>query len=216
MQFASNQFRIPEVTKNLVFINVLIFIASNFIGINDWMYTNLSLFHWQSPLFKPWQLVTHMFMHGQAAYGGFSHIFFNMFGLWIFGSRLEQVWGAKRFLNFYLLSGVGAALLHLGVLTFELNSGMAPINSSMVGASGALFGLLAGFAFYWPNTELYLFLLPIPIKAKYFVLGYALIDLFSGIAQISDGIAHFAHVGGAVVGFLLVYFWNKRNRNTFY
>ncbi len=211
MQFRSNQFGIPEVTKNLIIINVLFFIGTHFLGFKDFFLRNFALFHYSSPFFQPWQIITHMFMHGS-----FMHIFFNMFGVWMFGSRLEQIWGAKRYINFYLITGVGAALLHTAVQTYEISQGLQLAHIPTVGASGALFGILVAFAMYWPNTELYLMFIPIPIKAKYFVLGYAAFELFSGIGGIQPGIAHFAHLGGALFGFLLVRYWNKNNRNTFY
>jgi rhomboid-like protein len=176
--------------------------------------------------FLPYQVFTHMFSHG-----GISHILFNMFGLFMFGRILENFWGGKKFLLFYLLCGVGAAACHLGVQYFrseqllqavlanngsditKLSHALAPA----VGASGAIMGVLAGFAYLFPNTELYIMFIPIPVKAKWAVLGMTAIDLFGGVANMSgDNIAHFAHLGGAIVGFLLVYYWNKTNRKTFY
>jgi membrane associated rhomboid family serine protease len=211
MQFRSNQFGIPEVTKNIIIINVLFYIATYFIGFTDFFIEKFALFHYTSPFFKPWQVLTHMFMHG-----GFTHILFNMFGVWMFGSRLEQMWGAKRFINFYLITGVGAAMLHTIVQSYEISQGLYLANVPTLGASGALFGILVAFAMYWPNTELFFIFLPIPIKAKYLVLGYAAFELFSGISGFQPGIAHFAHLGGALFGFLLVKYWNKNNRNSLY
>ena len=157
--------------------------------------------------FRPWQIVTHMFAH--AASGEFMiwHILFNMFALWMFGRVIENLWGAKRFLIFYMACGLGAAAAQL--LT---SSGM----SMAVGASGAVFGVLIAFAMTFPNTELYLMFIPIPIKAKWAILGLIAIDLFSGISQLNDGIAHFAHLGGALTGFILLKIWNKTNRRTLY
>jgi membrane associated rhomboid family serine protease len=209
MQFNSNQFNLPVITKNIIIINVLMFGATFFIG--DKMYEYLALFNYQSPYFKGWQVITHMFMHG-----GLMHLVFNMFGVYMFGTRLEQIWGPKRYLNFYLITGLGAALIHTAVQTYEISQGLDVLNIPTVGASGALFGILVAFALYWPNTELYLMFIPIPIKAKYAVIGYAAFELFSGISGFQSGVAHFAHLGGALFGFILVKYWNKNNRSSFY
>jgi membrane associated rhomboid family serine protease len=173
----------------------------------------LALYPIDTPYFKPYQIATHMFAH--AAYSGrsivFYHILFNMFALWMFGKILENVWGAKRFLIFYLICGVGAAAVHLGVQHFT--GGM----SAAVGASGAIMGIFAAFAYLFPNTELFILFIPFPIKAKWAVLGLAAIDLFGGLTNLSgDNIAHFAHLGGALTGFILVLIWNKTNRKQFY
>ena len=169
----------------------------------------------------------------------FYHILFNMFTLWMFGRVIENVWGPKRFLFFYLVCGVGAAACHLLVqhlrydpqivqrLSIAMNSGDQQTVEALIpkvgflapalGASGAIMGVMAGFAMLFPNTELFIMLIPIPIKAKWAVLGFVAIDLFSGISQISgDNIAHFAHLGGAITGFLIVLYWNKTNRKTLY
>jgi membrane associated rhomboid family serine protease len=211
MQFRSNRFGTPEITKNILIINVIVFFAMEFFGYKGWFISKLSLFHYSSEYFRPWQLLTHMFMHGNL-----THILFNMFGVWMFGSRLEQVWGPKRYINFYLLTGLGAALLHLLVLTFEINAGLASPDMPTVGASGALFGILVGFAMYWPNTELFIMFIPIPIKAKWLVIGYAAFELFMGLSGFQSGIAHFAHLGGALVGFILVKYWNRNNRSSLF
>jgi membrane associated rhomboid family serine protease len=145
------------------------------------------------------------------SHGSIGHIFFNMFALFMFGKTLENVWGPKRFLNFYLLSGIGAAVVHLAVQYYM--GGYAPA----VGASGAVMGVLVAFAYLFPNTELFILFIPFPIKAKWAVIGYVLIDLFGGIANVSgDNIAHFAHLGGALTGFILVLIWNKGNSRGFY
>ncbi|MCW3126525.1 MAG: transrane rhomboid family protein, partial [Bacteroidetes bacterium] len=175
-----------------------------------------------------WQILTHMFMHAD-----FMHILFNMYGLYIFGSILERVWGPKRFVEFYFMTGLGAMLLFTGVQAFQvfnLTGSVAPnnllvepyskafyvINGSMLGASGAIFGILTAFAMLFPNTELYLMFIPVPIKAKYLVGGYVIIELFSGIRNNpQDNVAHFAHLGGALIGFIIVKLWN-RNRNSLY
>ena len=209
MQFNSNRFGIPEITRNIIAINVLLFIATIYSG--NTMYEYLALFNYKSNYFHGWQMITHMFMHGS-----FTHLIFNMFGLYMFGSRLEQMWGAKRFINFYLITGLGAALLHTLVQDYEITQGLVSINQPTVGASGALFGILVAFAMYWPNTQLFLMFIPVPIKAKWAVIGYAAFELFAGISGFQAGVAHFAHLGGALFGFILVQYWNKNNRNSFY
>ena len=209
MQFNSNRFGIPEVTRNIIAINVLLFVATIYSG--DTMYEYLALFNYKSNYFHGWQMITHMFMHGS-----FSHLLFNMFGLYMFGSRLEQMWGAKRFINFYLITGLGAALLHTLVQDYEITQGLISVNQPTVGASGALFGILVAFAMYWPNTQLFLMFIPVPIKAKWAVIGYAAFELFAGFSGFQAGVAHFAHLGGALFGFILVQYWNKNNRNSFY
>jgi membrane associated rhomboid family serine protease len=157
--------------------------------------------------------MTHIFMHGSL-----QHLFSNMFGLWMFGSILENKFGAKRFFNFYMLCGIGASLLHLGVLTFENNvQGIGDINTATVGASGAIFGILFAFGYLFPNTELYMYFIPIPIKAKYFVGFYALFELYSGVQHSAgDNVAHFAHLGGMLVAFIVLKIWMKTDRTIFY
>jgi membrane associated rhomboid family serine protease len=203
----------PPVVKNLVIINVLVFLAQQFMGDQIslpgaeplGLTGVLALWPIGSDFFRPYQVVTHMFAHGSIG-----HIFFNMLVLWMFGRVLENIWGGKRFLIFYLASGLGAAALHLGVQYF--NHGF----SFAVGASGAIMGVMAAFAFLFPNTELFIMFIPIPVKAKWAVLGYVAVDLFSGISSIrGDNIAHFAHLGGAITGFIIVLIWN-RNRRRFY
>lgn len=196
----------PPVLKNLVIINALVFLAQTLLDRQFMLTERFALWPVNSPFFKPYQLLTHMFTHGSLG-----HIFFNMFALWMFGRILENVWGSRRFLIFYLISGVGAAVVHLVVQYFT--GGFAPA----VGASGAVMGILVAFAYLFPNTELFILFIPFPIKAKWAVIGYVAIDLFGGIANFSgDNIAHFAHLGGALTGFVLVLFWNKGNRQRFY
>jgi membrane associated rhomboid family serine protease len=243
-----NLFRnMSPVVKNLLILNVLFFAAQFAVpGIMN----NLELYPVVSEEFKPWQLVTHFFMHSTH---GLMHIFFNMFALVMFGSQLEQRWGPKRFLIYYFATALGAALLHLlvGYLRLKsLESGLSPAelnqiltegfeylrngknyvdplmgqlnlslfllyNTPVIGASGAVFGLLAAFGYLFPNTELYLMFIPVPIKAKYFVIGYAAIELYSGIANNpGDNVAHFAHLGGALVGIIMVLIW-QRQKNQF-
>lgn len=231
---------IPEVTKNLLFINVLMYVG---IQIFPQFSEMLSLHNIGSPLFKPHQLVTHIFMHGSL-----THILFNMFALVMFGAQLEKVWGGKKFLIVYFVSALGALALQLGFNYYNYYSLVKDMDPAtldyfaqqaelieygreypvalieyfqynyvgMVGASGAIMGLLAAFAYLFPNTELMLIFLPIPIKAKYFIPFYMFVELFLGVNRFEwDNIAHFAHLGGAIAGFILVYFWNKK-RDSFY
>lgn len=221
---------IPPVIKNLVIANALVFFAKTVFG-DQWIDNYFALHDIRSDLFRPHQLVTHLFLHG-----GFTHLFFNMFALWMFGSILENLWGSKRFLIFYMFCGLGAALLHLGVLYVELKDTFALLNSvppqmmntneylelsqqanqATVGASGAVFGCLAAFGYLFPNSLIYLYFF-IPIKAKWFVIFYAAAELWLGVQNSAgDNVAHWAHLGGALVGFLLVLYWNKRNRRNFY
>jgi membrane associated rhomboid family serine protease len=228
--FGNSIQRNSPVVFNLILINVLVFAAQNLLhsfDVTGWG----SLYYFKSPLFKPHQLVTHMFMHVNLA-----HIFFNMFGLWMFGSILERFWGPKRFLVFYLVCGIGSAIFEQFLSPYDalqvaknseefLLQGM-PLdqlrdyilnNNYSLGASGAIMGVFAAFAMLFPNTELYIMFIPIPVKAKYVIPFFVLIDLFGGIYRIKgDEIGHFAHLGGALVGFLLVLYWNKTNKKTLY
>ena len=191
---------LPRVVKNLVIINVIVFLVDYILRSRNYEITYwLRLYSLNSGFFRPYQLITHMFMHAN-----FMHLFFNMFGLVIFGKVLETVWGSKRMFILYFVSGLGAAGLQL-LVYYLLN-----VNGAMLGASGAIFGLLAAFAYLFPNVELMLIFLPIPIKAKYFVPIYAVMELFFGVANFSgDNIAHFAHLGGAIFGFFLAVYWKK-------
>jgi membrane associated rhomboid family serine protease len=212
----------PPVVKNLIIINVLVWIAqviydkqSGVLTMN--LTSKLALYPFDSPEFKPYQLITHMFSHSSYSWDGvdshivFIHILFNMFGLFMFGRILENVWGAKRFLFFYLSCGIGAAAAHLAMQ--YILGGAAPA----VGASGAVMGIFAAFAYLFPNTQLMIVPIPVPIKAKWVVLVYVLIDLFGGIGRLAgDNVAHFAHLGGALTGFLIVFYWNKTNKKSLY
>jgi membrane associated rhomboid family serine protease len=224
--------RFPPIVKNLIIINVLVFIAQSiFDNSNPYFIENLFALHdVHSVFFKPHQLITHMFMHG-----GLSHLFLNMFALWMFGSVLENYWGAKRFLQFYIICGLGAALLHLGVLYLEMEPIMKifrnlpvdqqlelirsqrfKINIATVGASGAVFGCLAAFGYLFPNSLMYVYFM-IPIKAKWFVIIYAAAELWLAIQNSAgDSVAHFAHLGGALTGIIILLIWNKTNRKTLY
>lgn len=223
---------IPETIKQLIIINVIFYFGSQFIG--NLGYDILALHYYENEKFLISQFITHMFMHGSP-----SHILFNMFGLWMFGSPLEQMWGRQKFLFFYISCGLGAALLQMLVYysqiqnlyqVIELNNlslsdpqlilnfmserdysnAITAFNSVMVGASGAIYGVLVAFAFSFPNSKLMLLFLPFPIKAKFFVPLLILIDLFFGISSFSVGpIAHFAHIGGAIIGLIMVLYWRK-------
>ncbi len=239
-QFRPTGFRIlPPVVKNLLIINGLFFLAtiasSTMFDLGDY----LALHYPASPLFKPHQLVTYMFMHG-----GFRHILFNMFALWMFGNALENVWGPKRFLVFYMVTGIGAGLIQLLVMYLRISNIEADLplemitmvkeqgyqalqesknftdpilaklnilyNTSTVGASGAVFGILLGFGMLFPNVMIYL-LAAIPIKAKYVVMGYGAIELISGFTNNpNDNVAHFAHLGGMLFGYFLILYWKKK------
>jgi membrane associated rhomboid family serine protease len=188
---------LPAVTRVILIINIAVFII-------DWLTQHiiiryLALYSFATNAFEPYQLVTHMFLHG-----GIGHLFFNMFGLFMFGRVLESVLGSRKFFILYFLSGFGAAALQLFIYYLQGSTGI------MIGASGAILGILAAFAVMFPNVELMIIFLPIPIKAKYLVPIYAVIELFFGVAQFKgDNIAHFAHLGGAIVGFILVMIWKK-------
>ncbi len=219
--------RLPYVTKNLLAINILMFLATIVMERQGTDLTSLFGLHFfMASDFTPYQLVTYMFMHG-----GFSHLFFNMFALYMFGGLLERVWGSNRFLLFYMVCGVGAGLLQEAVQYVEyVQSGMATfqyVNTQFgiipmgeylnrifttVGASGAIYGILLGFAMSFPNERMFVFPLPFPIKAKFFVIGYAVIELWSGVANSNDGIAHFAHLGGMLFGLVLILYWRKKRK----
>ena len=206
--------QIPTVTKNLVAINILMFIATL---INEnFMVANFAMFYPASPFFKPWQILTHMFMHG-----GFWHIFFNMYSLLMFGSILERSLGPKKFLIFYFVTGLGAAALHTGVVWMQarvfiangaVNAYQALLMTPTLGASGAIYGVLIGFAMLYPQAQLMLIFPPIPVKAKWLVVIFAAIELFSGINGIQESVAHFAHLGGMLFGWLLIRWWRKHGK----
>lgn len=200
---------IPPVIKNLLIINGLVWLAQiAFTKQGTYLEVYGALWGLQSGNFKIWQLITYMFMHSAVdSQGGvvFSHILFNMFALWMFGTNLEKFWGAKRFLTFYMICGIAAGIAQL----IMQSDGVA------VGASGAIMGIMAGFAYLFPNTEMFIMFIPIPIKAKYVVPGFMALDLFGGISG-GDNIAHWAHLGGAFAGLIIVIIWNKTNKKTFY
>ena len=227
---------IPEITKNLIIINLLVFLSALAFPVLNY---HLALFPIMSDHFQPYQIVTHMFMHG-----GITHIFFNMFTLFMFGGEIERAFGPRRYLFFYLFTGLGAAFLHSTVNyveaiqlmqtlsqetintmitegrdvlftkhmypsleAFEFNKS---INIPVVGASGAVYGLLAAFGMLYPNRIIYMIIPPVPLKAKYFVLIFGSFELYLGISNAQTGIAHFAHLGGALFGVLLILYWRKQ------
>ena len=209
--------QIPTVTKNLVAINILMFIAT--LVNENFMVANFAMFYPASPFFKPWQILTHMFMHG-----GFLHIFFNMYSLLMFGSILERSLGPKKYLIFYFVTGLGAVALHTGVEWLQarvfIANGIAQAYQQLLvtptlGASGAIYGVLIGFAMLYPQARLTLIFPPIPMTAKWLVIIFAAIELFSGINGIQDGVAHFAHLGGMLFGWLLIRWWRKQG-NLYY
>ncbi len=189
--------RLTDVVKHLLIINVIMFVCFHFL----FSQYREQTFLWfpGSEYFKPYQLVTHMFMHG-----GESHILFNMLSLFFLGPMVEQNLGSKRFLSFYLICGFAAMLLHLGLAYAGL---IRP--SPIVGASGAIMGVFIAFALLYPDVKLMLLFPPIPIKAKYLMGALVLFDLFSGVGGFRTGIAHFAHLGGAIAGFILITTWGK-------
>ena len=195
-QYSPQRFRmLPTVVKNLLIINLIVFLATMVLEKYDYlMITNmLALNPIGSGRFRIWQLVTYMFMHAN-----FEHIFFNMFALWMFGYVIENYWGSRRFLFYYLVCGVGAGLCNL----------LVPGWSITVGASGAVYGILLAFGMMFPEERIYLYFL-VPIKAKWFVIGYAVLELFAGVTGTAAGVAHFAHLGGMIFGFLLILYWRK-------
>lgn len=266
-QYQTSPFSMPPVVKNLIMINIVMLIATwalKSAGID--LDEKLGLFYVGSPLFRPYQFVTHLFMHAD-----FFHLLFNMFALYMFGKVLEMVWGSQRFLIYFFVTGLGAAALHSFVTYLEIshlqksvaafintpspellgafvksnlghpatwvadlvnNWGDAPnnqvysqqavelvqrvlvekINIPTIGASGAVFGVLLAFGYLFPNTELMLLFPPVPIKAKYFVIGYGAIELYLGITQSNSNIAHFAHLGGMLFGFILLKYWDKSTK----
>jgi membrane associated rhomboid family serine protease len=211
-------FQVTPVVRNLLIANIAVYLVQSFLRIDLATIFGYHTFSLQEMgLFNPIQIFTYMFLHS-----GTSHIFSNMFGLFMFGPMLENFLGSKRFLILYIVSGVGACLLHGGISLYEISQ--FPLDSAeytmmmsipMVGASGAIFGMLGAFARLFPNTEMIIFPLPIPVKAKYLVSLYALFEIFSGFYNVMPGVAHFAHIGGLIFGILLINYWNKK-KDRFY
>nr|WP_299421892.1 rhomboid family intramembrane serine protease [uncultured Emticicia sp.] len=211
-------FQVTPVVRNLLIANIAVYLLQSFLRIDLATIFGYHTFSLQEMgLFNPIQIFTYMFLHS-----GTRHIFSNMFGLFMFGPMLESFLGSKRFLILYMVSGVGACLLHGGISLYEISQ--ISIDSAeytimmsipMVGASGAIFGMLGAFARLFPNTEMIIFPLPIPVKAKYLVSLYALFEIFSGVYNVMPGVAHFAHIGGLIFGVLLINYWNKK-KDRFY
>ncbi|MDO5608631.1 MAG: rhomboid family intramembrane serine protease [Capnocytophaga sp.] len=241
--------RITQAIKHLIIINVILFLIAE-LGIIPNFLRIVALWYIENPNFHWWQFVTHMFMHG-----GITHILFNMYALWAFGTPLEHIWGRNKFLFFYFSCGIGAALIHTGVNFYYINKGVQVLTENgigadviaktlaegkyqvvwkemltttvlqdmmssymdpAVGASGAIYGILVAFGMMFPETKLMLIFLPVPIKAKYFIPILVGIDLFSGVTGFSifgGNIAHFAHVGGAIIGFIMMKYWQKNSFN---
>lgn len=232
--------RIPPVTKNLLAVNILIWaVMALFPKVGFSLDNVLALYYIESPAFKPFQLLTYMFLHSS-----FTHLLFNMFALWMFGSVIERALGSKRFLIYYVSCGFGAALIQEGVfgimvakyhqiyspeafeeiirrglhaLQMDLNftdptAGALNklVNAPVVGASGAIFGILLAFGMLFPNQPIYLMFIPIPIKAKWMVLGYGVLELFMGVSGVASNVAHWAHLGGMLVGVFMILYWKKR------
>lgn len=217
---------LPPVTKNLLIINVLCYfgmIVARRYGME--LSDMLGLHFFLASDFRLYQLFTYMFMHADL-----QHIFFNMFAVWMFGRTLEYVFGSKRFLTYYIVCGIGAGLVQEIVQSVQyvtelshydgVNTGLAVIPMqeylnmmTTVGASGAVYGILLAFGMLFPNQEMFLFPIPFPIKAKVFVIGYAVLELLMGFGASGDGVAHFAHLGGMIFGFLLIIYWRNKNKN---
>lgn len=226
---------LPPVVKNLLILNVIFFIATKVFenaGISLEYY--LGAFYFNSPYFRVWQIITYMFMHA-----GWAHIFFNMFALYMFGPAIEHYMGSKRFFNYYFITGIGALALQMLVQAFEVHNILGSFifdpevhyniiaenaqklkeiySVPMVGASGALFGVLVAFGVLYAETSLYIMLIPIPVKAKYAVIGYIVVELYLGLSQHQgDSVAHFAHLGGALFGYVLLKVWRLQRTNDFY
>lgn len=224
----------PPATKHLMIINVIVWLvtfvsfqmwksgnASLFSGLFNDLYGMLGLHYWQASSFKPWQPLTYMFMHDPT---NIYHIFCNMFSLWMFGGLIERRLGTKRYLLYYILCGLGAALMQELVWMVEFNH-LYNVNPAdldrfvTVGASGAVFGILLAFGVFFPDVRMYIIPFPVPVKAKWVVIGYGVLELFFGISGTMSGVAHFAHLGGMIAGIILILYWRHTGiirRNGFY
>lgn len=231
---------LTPVVKNLIIINLLFFAATYALGQFVDLNRLLDVFYPPSPYFKPWQVITYMFMHGS-----FAHIFFNMLALFMFGPILEQTLGSKKFFNYYFITGIGGFVLYMAMNAIQVYhiAGMISIPNPqliesysqyahtqeqaqklydiyhypMLGASGAVFGILVGFGMLYPNMEMMIMFIPVPVKAKYVVLGYIALELFSGVRQVAgDDVAHYAHLGGAMFGFIMIKLWGLKSTNNYY
>jgi membrane associated rhomboid family serine protease len=228
---------LTPVVKNLIIVNVIFFLGTMFLQYSRIdLEPYLAAHYFNAPLFRVWQIITYMFMHG-----GFMHIFFNMFALFVFGPMLEYTMGPKRFLQYYFITGIGALALQMLVQAIEIhqvigtftvpNGDISPYSdqpgfqklvgiysplAGIVGASGAIFGLLVAFGMMFPNVELFIMFIPLPVKAKYAVIGYIVWELYGGLSPTpGDSVAHFAHLGGALVGFILIKIWGTHKANNF-
>lgn len=206
---------VTPAVKNLIIINTIVLIGTTIIG-SGTMYTHFALFPFESSFFRPHQLVTHLFMHG-----GFWHLLFNMYTLMIFGPVLERMWGSRKFLLFYFVTGLGAALCHELVLHFQISSlleagsqagAFSIMRTPTVGASGAIYGVLLGYAMLYPNSVLQLLFPPVALKAKWMVVIFAAIELLTGMTGVGGGIAHFAHLGGMLFGLILILYWKNKGK----
>lgn len=219
---------LPIVIKNLLIINGLVWLAQVTVGRDLLSMEDLfALHHFDAEHYHFWQFITYMFLHSSQS---FFHILFNMFALWMFGSTLENLWGAGRFLVFYLACGLGAGIVQALALGYDISQYNAMFQAGQIGAeelyilsniptlgaSGAVMGIFAAFAYTFPNSQMLILPIPFPIKAKWALLGLAVLDLIGGVSSQSTGVAHFAHLGGAAVGIVIVMIWNRKNRRHFY
>lgn len=205
--------QLTPITKNIIILNVIVYLASNFLMFPK-LYELFSAFYFESPYFKVWQIVTHMFMHAPLGEGiGITHILFNMFTLLSFGPIIERVLGPKKYVVLYFLSGIGAYALHCVWMYIQISQlSVDPemiYNIPMMGASGAIAGIIAAFATLSPDSKIAIMFIPIGIKAKYLMAAALALSLYLGITGSAGGVAHFAHIGGAIVGFIYMYFWKK-------
>lgn len=215
--YRNNLGALPTVTKNLLIINVIIWLAQFVLfRRTDFDLTQQFGLHFPaSDYFRFYQLVTYMFLHDPYS---FSHVFFNMFAVFMFGRTLEQVWGPKRFLTYYMVTGIGAGLVQILVMYIRISAELPPelfsmVNSITIGASGSVFGILLAFGMLFPNAQLFIIPFPFPIKAKWFVIGYGLLELVFGVAnRTGDNVAHFAHLGGMMFGIFMILYWRKKDR----
>ncbi|NVK04518.1 MAG: rhomboid family intramembrane serine protease [Flavobacteriia bacterium] len=203
---------LPPVIKNLIIINALFLLGTFVVGnvYNVSLSYYLAMYFPSSPFFEPWQIITHMFMHG-----GFEHFLFNMFALWMFGTRLENMWGGQKFLIYFIATGLGAAFLYELTNYLQFMSGAISeytlYTTAALGASGAVFGILMAYGMLYPNELVYVYFL-MPVRVKYFVAIYGAIELWMGFSRSDSGVAHFAHLGGMLFGYLLIRYWKSKGR----
>ncbi|MFK8053750.1 MAG: rhomboid family intramembrane serine protease [Woeseiaceae bacterium] len=194
--------RFPPVIFALLLANCAIFILGPALGLQRFLFQNFALYALPSPGFQPWQPLTYGFLHS-----GGAHLLLNMFALWMFGRTMEEVWGSRRFAIYYVACLLGAAVAQMVVAEVTGN-----IYSRTVGASGGVFGILLAFGMTFPNQRILLLIPPVPIKAKYFVIGYGLLELYSGFTRTNSSVAHFAHLGGMVIGLVLILYWRSKRQ----